>query len=67
MEQLEDANVVSIGSIAHISETIPVHLEPGAVPSGCDYYKVYIKQYNSILYLPSVHLHSGTVTEYTVK
>jgi len=34
-----------------MSESIPVHLEPGAILSGTDYYNVYIKWYNSINYL----------------
>jgi hypothetical protein len=40
---LECANFGAIGSIGHGSKTIPVHLEPGAVLSGSDYYNVYIK------------------------
>jgi hypothetical protein len=40
---LECANFGAIGSIGRVSKTIPVHLEPGAVLSGSDYYNVYIK------------------------
>jgi len=40
---LECANLGAIGSIRHVSKTIPVHLEPGAVLSRSDYCNVYIK------------------------
>jgi hypothetical protein len=40
---LEYANFRAIGSIGCISKTIPVHLEPGAVLSGSDYYNIYTK------------------------
>jgi len=33
----------AMGSIGRIPESIPVHLEPGAILSGSDYYNVYIK------------------------
>jgi len=40
---LECTNFRAIGSIGRIAKSIPVHLEPGAVLSGSDYYNVYIK------------------------
>ena len=39
---LDCANFEAIGSIGHVSKTIPVHPKPGAVLSGGDYYNVYI-------------------------
>jgi hypothetical protein len=45
------ANFGAIGSIGHLSESILVHHEPGAILSGIDYYNVYITQYNSFNYL----------------
>jgi len=39
---VECANFEAIGSIGHVSKTIPVHPKPGAVLSGGDYYNVYI-------------------------
>jgi len=40
---LGGANFRGIGSIGRVSESILVHLEPGAILSGSDYYTVYIK------------------------
>jgi len=40
---LGDANFGAIGSIGRVSESIPAHLEPGALLSGGDYYNVYMK------------------------
>jgi hypothetical protein len=39
----ECGNFGAIGIIGHVSKIIPVHLEPGAILSGSDYYNVYIK------------------------
>jgi len=43
MKLLGYANFGAIASIGHVSGSIPVHLEPGAIFSGSDYYTVYIK------------------------
>ena len=51
MKLLGCANIGAIGCIGRVSESIPVHLKPGAILSGSDYYNVYIKWYNSINYL----------------
>jgi len=51
MNLLGWANFGAIGSIGRVSESIQVHLEPGAILSGSDYYNVLIKLYNSINYL----------------
>jgi len=37
------ANFGVIGSIGYVSESTPVHIYPGAILSGSDYYNVYIK------------------------
>jgi len=40
---LECVNFGAIESNGHVSKTILVHLEPGAIPSGSDYYNVDVK------------------------
>jgi len=43
MKLLGCGNFGAIGNIGHVYESILVHLEPGAILSGSDYYNVYIK------------------------
>jgi hypothetical protein len=47
-----------------VSNTIPVHLEPGAILSGSDYYNVYISHSTIQLTnnLPPAQLDSGIIT-----
>jgi hypothetical protein len=62
IKSLECANFEAIGSIGHISKTIPVHFAPEAVLSRRDYYNVFMKKYNSINYLSPAYLDSCIVT-----
>jgi hypothetical protein len=45
------ANSGAIGNNGHVSQSIQLHLEPGAILSQSDYYHIDITLYNSINYL----------------
>jgi hypothetical protein len=51
-----------IGSIVRSSESILVHLTPGGILPGTQFYNVYVELYNSINNLHPAHLDSDIAT-----